>query len=249
MATRQTQSRQSYGGSPLALENDARLAAIPTGGTTGQVLAKTSGTNYATGWSTPAGGSSGGMFWPWSSGRVCWAPVATLNSQFMASAATIFWPIRIPNACTVSQVGFSTSTAGLSFYIGLYLDAGPTVASRGPGARLFGGTGTSSSTAISYASSTNYTFTGPGNYWVAFSVSSTSAPVMGASGGPIRNFFAGTATEASTSMATIANAVCARSDSTYSSGANPGATDFSTTTMSLYQSGTTQLPLIFFNVT
>lgn len=32
---------------------------VPTGGTTGQVLAKTSGSNYATGWVTPTGGSSG----------------------------------------------------------------------------------------------------------------------------------------------------------------------------------------------
>lgn len=58
MATRQAQSRQSYGGSPLALENDARLVAIPTGGLTGQVLAKTSASNYATGWTTPSSGST-----------------------------------------------------------------------------------------------------------------------------------------------------------------------------------------------
>jgi hypothetical protein len=35
------------------------LNGIPTGGTTGQVLAKTSATNYAVGWTTPASGGSG----------------------------------------------------------------------------------------------------------------------------------------------------------------------------------------------
>lgn len=57
MATRQAQSRQSYGGSQLALENNPHLLAVPAGGTTGQVLAKTSGTDYATGWATVSGGS------------------------------------------------------------------------------------------------------------------------------------------------------------------------------------------------
>jgi hypothetical protein len=57
MATRQAQSRQSYGGSQLALENNPHLLAVPAGGTTGQVLAKTSGTDYATGWVTASGGS------------------------------------------------------------------------------------------------------------------------------------------------------------------------------------------------
>lgn len=58
MATRNNQSRQSYAGSNLALENDARMLAIPAGGTTGQVLAKTAGTDYATAWATPTGGSA-----------------------------------------------------------------------------------------------------------------------------------------------------------------------------------------------
>ena len=35
---------------------------VPTGGTTGQVLAKTSGTNYATAWVTPTGGGSGAWY-------------------------------------------------------------------------------------------------------------------------------------------------------------------------------------------
>ena len=35
---------------------------VPTGGTTGQVLAKTSESNYATAWVTPTGGGSGGGF-------------------------------------------------------------------------------------------------------------------------------------------------------------------------------------------
>jgi hypothetical protein len=34
------------------------MLAIPTGGTTGQVLAKTAGTDYATAWTTPSGGGS-----------------------------------------------------------------------------------------------------------------------------------------------------------------------------------------------
>lgn len=37
---------------------EAALHTVPAGGTSGQVLAKTSGTDYATGWSTPSGGSA-----------------------------------------------------------------------------------------------------------------------------------------------------------------------------------------------
>ena len=39
----------------MATAIDARM---PTGGTTGQVLAKTSGTDFALGWTTPSGGSA-----------------------------------------------------------------------------------------------------------------------------------------------------------------------------------------------
>lgn len=34
---------------------------VPAGGTTGQVLTKASGTNYDTAWTTPSGGSGGGI--------------------------------------------------------------------------------------------------------------------------------------------------------------------------------------------
>jgi len=59
MATRKVQQRQSYGGALLALETDPRLVAMPTGGTTGQVLAKSSGTDYDTGWITASSGGGG----------------------------------------------------------------------------------------------------------------------------------------------------------------------------------------------
>jgi hypothetical protein len=56
MATRQNQSRQGFGGALLALDNSVRQ--LPPGGTLGQVLAKTAGTDYAAGWATPAAGAS-----------------------------------------------------------------------------------------------------------------------------------------------------------------------------------------------
>jgi hypothetical protein len=44
---------------------------VPAGGTTGQVLAKNSGSDYDTSWQTPPGGGAGGS----------WLPLTTTNSS------------------------------------------------------------------------------------------------------------------------------------------------------------------------
>jgi hypothetical protein len=107
MATRAAQQRQSYGGVLLALENDPRLLAIPSGGTTGQVLARTSGTNYATGWVTPSGGSGGG------SSKVTATGVALGSQNASQSAFTYYQIPAIAARGIVSQLVVTADAAGL----------------------------------------------------------------------------------------------------------------------------------------
>jgi hypothetical protein len=50
---------------------------VPTGGTTGQVLTKTSSSDYATAWQTPSGGGGGAG----PTDTACWLPLTTTNSS------------------------------------------------------------------------------------------------------------------------------------------------------------------------
>lgn len=89
MATRKSQQRQSYGGVLLALENDPRLVAMPTGGAAGQVLAKNSSTAYDTVWQSVSGG--GGL-----------TPTASQTANYTASSGQLV-------LCNAASAGFTVT--------------------------------------------------------------------------------------------------------------------------------------------
>lgn len=154
---------------------DAPYATVPTGGTSGQVLTKSSSTNYAAAWATPSAGAvgNGSALMPWVSGRTYTKPTVNAmgtNSVQIAVSSTAFYPVWIPNACTVSQIRLAVTTGAASStgWMGLWADAGGT-----PGARLAYGS-FAPTTAQIYAVATNYTFTQPTLVWASLSVSTTS---------------------------------------------------------------------------
>jgi hypothetical protein len=68
---------------------------LPTGGTTGQVLTKDSGTDFDVSWQTPGGGSGGGGFWDISAGVPPATDFTSVNLQsgttFGESAGKALW--------------------------------------------------------------------------------------------------------------------------------------------------------------
>lgn len=145
---------------------------VPSAGSIGQALTKTSGTDYATGWSTingvPSGGTSGqvltstgssynwaaassggggGQFPSWASGssgnRVYTTPYtgSTLTQAVVGYTATSyanFFPIQIPNACTINAIGVWNGNSAMSgwFYVAPYSDL-PSGTSGGPFIRQY----------------------------------------------------------------------------------------------------------------
>lgn len=95
---------------------------VPAGGTTGQVLAKSSATDYATEWVTPSAGGSGGTF----------QRGATFVNSAGLSLPVNNVPMVIPVACTIAAV--TVLTAGgpgscvLDAWKDLYANYPPTVA-------------------------------------------------------------------------------------------------------------------------
>lgn len=72
-------SLRPAGGSLWPREEGANSSnTVPTGGSTGQVLTKNSGTNYDTGWTTPGGGGGGGG-----------GALVFLSEQIAAAAASV----------------------------------------------------------------------------------------------------------------------------------------------------------------
>jgi hypothetical protein len=240
-------------------------AGIPSGGTLGQVLAKSSATNYDATWSTPAGGlptggtsaqvltknsatnydaswlppvsGGGGAFLTWTSGRVYTAPcnmgMVSASSPFTTNM--FFLPMRIPNACTLSQMGVYSQHAGYAFYLGIYTDAGGAVVSQGPGTRLTGGAGSTVASSTTWIS-TPLTFAGATNVWVGCSFASTGISVLTVSGGMFSNLLFG----AGLSGGSAIGAVC-RMTASYGNGVAPGITDFSG--VSLFPGGSQGLPI------
>lgn len=153
-------------------------AVVPSGGTSGQVLAKTSSTDYATAWTTASSG--GGAFPNWSAGssttRTFTQPVfiGNLSSAVPGSGLTSqlsFFPLQISNACTVNNVGVwngSTNSSAGTLYLYVYADA-PGGASLGPGLRLFSTTVTVSGVANTiYSTAVSWTFATPQVVWIGY---------------------------------------------------------------------------------
>lgn len=100
MATRAAQQRQSYGGVPLALENDPRLTAIPTGGLAGQILSKATNTSYDTAWiPAPSGGGGGGGL----------TPTAVKTAAYAAASGDLVLVNAAAGAITITAPAGATS--------------------------------------------------------------------------------------------------------------------------------------------
>lgn len=99
--TNQTDLVTALGGkSPIA-------AAVPTGGSTGQVLSKTSGTDYALTWITPSGGGGGGASaWGAITGTLTDQAdlVTTLGTKADAAATTTALASKADDAATTSAL-------------------------------------------------------------------------------------------------------------------------------------------------
>lgn len=158
------------------------ISMVPAGGATGQVLAKASGTDYATGWATPASGGGGGQV-PWSGGRWFTKPGPLYGATAFASSitpnasgGTVLFPHYIPNACTISQVAFYINTSTISFKLALYTDNSAST-STGPttliGTQASGGP--SGPTTLVTQAVTGWTIPSAGLYWLAYCASGGAA--------------------------------------------------------------------------
>lgn len=172
---------------------------VPTGGTAGQVLSKVDSTNYNTTWTTPSaggGGSTNGPFWTWTTNRISLVPPYLLgagaNTAWPFGAANMyFFPLRVPNSCTLNALGIQGSTASAQYYIGIYNES--TGSTPGPTTRVVG-----ASVTISSAGSLNFSGVGnvaltAGNYWLGMCSNSATNTTMCAS-----QFLNGTLTAAYT---------------------------------------------------
>jgi hypothetical protein len=104
---------------------------VAAGGTSNQVLAKNSATDYDTKWVTPSSGGGGGVMSPWRSGTGNYAtyiaPMVT-PANFVINTTLTGFPIRIPNACSLARVQAATaaaaSNASTTVEVYLYTDNG-----------------------------------------------------------------------------------------------------------------------------
>ena len=90
---------------------------VPVGGTTGQVLAKTSSTNYDTTWVTLAAGGGGGSvsgdYVPLNAFPVTLGvQVSSLSQAVSASTTVPVVRVRLPHACSLNSVRAYASTTG-----------------------------------------------------------------------------------------------------------------------------------------
>jgi hypothetical protein len=93
---------------PTALAGDAAfdaLGAIPTGGATGQVLAKVSGTNYDTAWDDPK------FSWNTASGFYYGPDSAASASTALANRVTAI-PMFFPKPTAIDRIAFRISAGG-----------------------------------------------------------------------------------------------------------------------------------------
>ncbi len=155
---------------------------VPAGGTTGQALIKKSATAYDTEWGTVAGGggggSTGGSYPTWVVNK--WnliVPVANggaANTVWVPTTNPIGMLMRVPTACTISQIGLFCNVAGVSdvVTIGMYadLDGRPGTVIGSTASLDVNGTG-----ARTVTLSTPATFTAGRNVWMMFHKSSGSA--------------------------------------------------------------------------
>ena len=144
------------------------VVGIPTGGNTGQVLTKTSSTNYEAAWSDPASGSQG--YIGLSTRRLFplgFYPTFSSGVSLPASNFVLFYPIIILEDTTFVRIGTRiTSRSSGNMYVALYDNN-----SGAPGNRL------ETSAAINFTGTAETTINRAltaGVYWLAFGASSPS---------------------------------------------------------------------------
>lgn len=159
-------------------------AGLPTGGATDQVLKKNSATNYDVSWTTMSAGG-GGPIYPWQASRAFFASplVGAVTSQVSSywSSSPCAYPVRVPNACTISNVSVVCNTTGAtgSIYVSVYADTASTVSSGGPTTRLGGGSGSFNTLAWNpFGVNMNVTFTQATNVWFLFSMTNNSLNLL-----------------------------------------------------------------------
>ena len=110
---------------------------VPTGGTTGQVLAKTSNADYATGWTTPTGGGAGGTLHRLAGGTI-YGPQGLQPSTNLAHGTgqlqAVPFAIDTPAPSGINALAVRVGTAAASGVValGVYEDNGSSY----PGARM-----------------------------------------------------------------------------------------------------------------
>ena len=92
-------------------------AGVPTGGTTGQVLAKTSGTDYATGWVAQSGGTSSVNTQLAMSPDTLIVGTITRNANEAATAAPVVWPDGLNGAYTADTLSSAFPGAVDAYHI------------------------------------------------------------------------------------------------------------------------------------
>lgn len=222
------------------------VAGLPTGGAAGQALIKGSATNFDAAWATPAT-VAGGLFSPWSSpGRYYTVPTAmppTTNASSPGDTSTHFYPVRIPNACTLASIGIiNTGGSNSSAYLGLFTDS-PTAASGGPATRVAGGTFTvNSGVNTQYSPLAVGLAVAAGNYWVALCMASIANVSLVCTPTVLQNYLVGGKSATSTSTFYTANM---KVSTAYTAGA---ATPADASTLTLQDLATAYTPLFLFTV-
>jgi hypothetical protein len=104
---------------------------VPTGGTTGQVLAKTSNTDYATGWTTPSAGGGGGspqaamdagVIGQWYAGQRSYGGSSNTTRTLALGTLLVGLPLVAQEAITIDQIGcyVQTLASGGLARVGVY---------------------------------------------------------------------------------------------------------------------------------
>ena len=148
---------------------------LPSGGTTGQVLAKTSGTDYAVGWSTPSSGSTLDILVQYVVGRYI-TPIitrATMSAGTYVAGSYYFTIVPVRRSVTLDRIQAEVTTlaAGGSFQRGIY-DAHPTT---GNPRNLLVQSGNLSAAATGTVSATISVTLSPGIYFLTLQQSAAAS--------------------------------------------------------------------------
>lgn len=189
--------------------------------------------------SSPASGGS--VYQPWSfstasTGRYYTQPFAYGNMSLtgMGSTNTIFWPIRVPNACSILSISvYGASNTSSTNYLALYTD-NPLTSSGGPAVRVLGGQVNTTGSAALVSVTGAYAVGASATMWLSFSASNTSQTFHTLLNTWLTNM----------PLAIGSNLALVRSTTTYTAG-SPTASDVSSVPTTATN---VAVPLVFFGI-